>query len=164
MCPLDWKECLCPRKPSSKPGFVHDDVRIYNMVCSSKPPAAAAEEEKKQYTPKAWLIDFDWCRPIDWRRPVQLTDIADGKRHVDAKVNMPMLREHDWFALASVMKMYKATKPANEARWSELCAAVAKLATQADGKLPERSQRNCFEITLKPYSDSAPGRQERPSQ
>jgi hypothetical protein len=76
-------------------GFCHGDIRASNIVFG------------KSISTRSTLIDFDFGGegkqyPVGYNR-----DIPDGARHKNAKAGEGLSKEHDWFAMAKVMKLHE---------------------------------------------------------
>jgi serine/threonine protein kinase len=141
--------------------YVHGDIREANIVFGSDEKTAAAT-----------IIDFDWTRKVGDKYAVQLLEVNDGKRHVNAKADFSMEYEHDWFAFASVMRMYKVKKVddlvgchsqdaqldlksighMSQSQWEDLCSAVETCTSATCNALAEvasLSAHQCLSTTTK---------------
>jgi serine/threonine protein kinase len=95
-------------------GNLHLDVKAGNCVFNGTDHDLSA------------LIDFDLSCPTNLARYPRnyVLDIADGRRHSDAKPGGRGLQEHDTYALAAVLRLSTAVKPELQAQWAAVCDMV----------------------------------------
>lgn len=117
-------------------GIVHGDVRGSNIVfapdlaCSCAPAVPAASSPGPRGAAgcclRAQWLDFDFSREAGVPYPAVLADVHDGVRHLAAQTpGEPMRPAHDWFALAGLMRMYRAGAE-KAAEWAAAAAAVER--------------------------------------
>ena len=90
-------------------GICHGDIRAFNMLFGPT---------------ESCLIDFDFAgRPGEKVYPEGFNvDLADCTRHAKARASKPIQFEHDWYSLASVMRLYTCAD--DEDGWQELATKI----------------------------------------
>lgn len=118
-------------------GKLHMDIKLGNVIFNHSNVAASR------------LIDFDYCgRAGIVSYPTRYNlNITDGERHNDAVAGNKGIKSHDWFAMMSVMKLFKPSNGALASQWEEWSTRVglgqlAEVATE----LGERG--NGFELEM----------------
>jgi hypothetical protein len=101
-----WIALLCCVQRLHQGGIVHGDLRLSNAVFSSRSDVVT-------------IIDYDFAgRAGEKRYPPQFNqDIDDGARARSASAGRCLLFEHDWFAIAAMMK--KCHLEQAELRWRQ---------------------------------------------
>ena len=92
--PLDFLPIIDQLKDLHAAGFVHGDIRAYNMVFG---------ERDESNVPKGWLIDFDFGGEVGkvFYPPGYKEALKDGTRM--GKEGQPIEMWHDWSALGNII-------------------------------------------------------------
>lgn len=112
--------------------LVHGDIRSSNVVFTDNTGCI--------------ILDFDFCQPIDSAYYPQgfVSDVPDVTRHENARAGNPIAAEHDWFAVASIMReLYQPCDNLNMNVWNTSITCVR------DGKLCEAEQQLADGFALK---------------
>jgi serine/threonine protein kinase len=85
-------------------GFCHGDIRASNIVFGES---------------RSMLIDFDFGgKEKEKKYPEGFNrNIYDGKRHKNAKAGEKLRKEHDWYAMAAVMKQHECEE--DDTMWTQ---------------------------------------------
>ena len=118
--------------------IVHGDIRASNVIFSQG---------------RAHLIDFDFAgAPGERKYPKGFnTQINDGARARDASADRPLAKEHDWFAVAALMKRFIIDK-ATQSDWAKACRAVDDF--KAMTAMDALSKHDDVQLTFKPVAES----------
>ena len=93
--------------------LIHGDIRAANMIFTSPP----GDDE-----PACFFIDFDFAGNEHRRYPQNYnTELYDVERHPDAYGGALLKKEHDWYALASVMELHRHD---DSEAWADICSSV----------------------------------------
>jgi len=97
--------------------LVHADIRACNMLFNTV---------KKTKKKKCTFLDYDFASKLSDKRKYPRGFVSSGlpdvTRHDDARAGKMLAKEHDWFALASVMRMHAHS----DARgWQHVCELTA---------------------------------------
>ena len=106
-------------------GYVHGDIRGFNIVFSSA-AACLCSSDSNRPCPRAALIDFDFSRQERTIYPVELEAVPDGVRFWRGAQPAHAVLEmrHDLFAVAGLMDLYSPESLENSAAWTRFAQEV----------------------------------------
>lgn len=124
--------------------IIHGDIRAFNMVFSEG---------------SCTFIDYDFAGHSKYPVNYVSEGLPDVERHTNAVAGRELAKEHDWFALASVMRMHAHT---DKESWSAVCQQVESSVGSADaigaiGMLEERTLKPAVELKTNDEHDLATG-------
>ena len=124
-------------------GVVHGDLRLSNVVFSSTSSDVAT------------IIDYDFAGRVEEKKypPHFNRDIDDGARARSAAAGRQLLFEHDWFAVAAMMK--KCQLDRTEPRWRCAQELLETLGPGQDVDQVIQLLQDCADLSITSLEDKA---------